>query len=57
LKIDDDLLDEIAIVSSIDDHTEQLHKRFGSAADRFSLVTHGMGEEEKASLVPAIRSS
>ena len=54
--IDDDLLDQIAIVSSIDELPERLHKRFGDFADRLSLVTYGMSEEEKASLVGAIRS-
>jgi probable F420-dependent oxidoreductase len=55
--IDDDLLDQIAVVASLDELPERLHKRFGSYADRISLVTYGLSDEEKASLVPALRSS
>jgi probable F420-dependent oxidoreductase len=55
-RIDDDLLDQIAIVSSLDELPERLEKRFGSFADRLSLVTYGLGDEEKASLVPTLRS-
>ena len=54
--IDDGLLDQIAIVATIDELPERLHKRFGHFADRLSLVTYGMSEAEKASLVPAIQS-
>ncbi len=54
--IDDDLLDQIAIVGPIDEIPERVSKRFGNSADRLSLVSYGLDESEKASLIPALRA-
>jgi len=56
-RIDDELLNQIAIVGPLDAIPERLKKRFGDSADRVSLVSYGISESEKASLIPAIRSS
>lgn len=55
-RIDDELLDQIAIVGALDEIAERIHERYGGLADRVSLVTYGLNDEEKAGLVPAIRA-
>ena len=54
-RIDDALLDQIAIVGPVDEIPDRVHERYGELADRISLVCYGLDDEARASLVPAIR--
>jgi len=55
--IGDELLEQIAVVGPLDEIAERIHKRYGKLADRVSLVTYGLDENERASLIPAIREA
>ncbi|MCP5043369.1 MAG: TIGR03617 family F420-dependent LLM class oxidoreductase [bacterium] len=56
-QIDDELLDQIAIVGPLDEIARRVHERYGKLADRVSLIGYGLDDEQKASLIPAIRAS
>jgi probable F420-dependent oxidoreductase len=55
-RIDDELLDQIAIVGPLDEVPERLAARYAGVADRISLVAYGLSQAEEASLVPAIQA-
>lgn len=53
--IDDDLLNQIAIVGPLDELPERINARYSKMADRLSLVTYGISDEDKAAMLPALR--
>ena len=53
-RIDDSLLEQIAIVGPIDEVPDRLFERYGGWADRVSLVTYGLEDEDRASIVQSI---
>jgi probable F420-dependent oxidoreductase len=55
-RIDDELLDQIAIVGPLDEIAPRLADRYGGVADRISLVGYGLSADEQAGLVPAIHA-
>ncbi len=56
-RIDDALLEQIAIVGPIDEIPGRIVERYGKLADRISLVCYGLDDDERASLVPAIKAA
>jgi hypothetical protein len=55
-RIDDDLLEAIAIVGPLDEIPARIAARYGGIANRISLVPYGLSAEEQAELVPAIHA-
>lgn len=54
--IEDELLEQIALVGPVDEIPEKLRNRYGTSVDRVSLVTYGVSDEDKAGLIPALRA-
>jgi hypothetical protein len=55
--IDDELLEQIAIVGPLDDVAARIHERYGKLAERISLVCYGIDDDERAALIPAIKNA
>jgi probable F420-dependent oxidoreductase len=53
--INDDLLEQIALVGPVEEIPEKLRQRYGTSVDRVSLVPYGIDAQEIAALLPAIR--
>ena len=53
--INDDLLEQIALVGPVEEIPEKLRQRYGTSVDRVSLVPYGIDAQEIADLIPAIR--
>jgi probable F420-dependent oxidoreductase len=53
--IDDDLLEQIALVGPIEEIPEKLRQRYGTSVDRVSLVPYGIDAQEISDLIPALR--
>jgi probable F420-dependent oxidoreductase len=53
--INDDLLEQIALVGPVEEIPGKLRQRYGTSVDRVSLVPYGIDAQEIADLIPAIR--
>jgi probable F420-dependent oxidoreductase len=53
-RIDDALLDQIAIVGPLEEIPDRLFERYGGWANRMSLITYGLKDEDRVSIVRGI---